>query len=146
MKPEYLMVVECILEHNDKILVIRRPTGVHGGGLLAFPGGKVDLSDGENQKDILLEAAKREVFEELNLTLVDPVQYITSSHFIDSYGNSVIDCIFYCKLKKTIISINAAIDEVPEYFWLTKEEILQHKDTPVWLRHYMTSLNTHQKP
>jgi hypothetical protein len=41
MNKTYLKVVECAIEHDSKFLVIKRPQGVHAGGMLAFPGGKL---------------------------------------------------------------------------------------------------------
>jgi len=54
-------------KQRDKILVSRRATNVHQGGLWEFPGGKCQA--GED----ILSALKRELFEELNL-LVDGCQ------------------------------------------------------------------------
>ena len=38
----YLNIVEVAIEHDEKFLIIKRPEGKHAGGLLAFPGGKVE--------------------------------------------------------------------------------------------------------
>lgn len=149
MEP-FIVIVECAIEYNNKFLIIRRPDGVHAAGLLAFPGGKVDYQDGQAAEniiselqlssDILLNATKREIFEEVGLDLVDPLHFIRSSYFVDKYGHHVLDVIFHCKIKKTHINITASAREVPEYFWLTKDEILNHQDSPIWLIEYIKSL------
>ena len=64
------------IEHNDKFLIIKRPQGVYVAGLLAFPGGKVEQIDEQNERDILRFAAKREVFEEVGLDLKDDLTYV----------------------------------------------------------------------
>lgn len=51
----FLAAVECALEHDGKYLFIQRPAGVHAAGLLAFPGGKVEYTDGDGNTNILLD-------------------------------------------------------------------------------------------
>lgn len=132
---KFVVVVECAIEHNGKFLLIKRPAGVHAGGLLAFPGGQVEYKDGN--RDILLQAIKREVLEEVGLDLVDPIHFATSSYFIDSHNEHVLDVIFYCKIKNSSAYVKPSAREVPEYFWLTPYEAQAHKNTPSWLREYI---------
>lgn len=133
----FLVVVECAIEHNGKFLLIKRPSGVHAGGLLAFPGGKVEYKDGSEHLDILKHAAKREVLEEVGLNLIDPIHFVLSSYFRDSHEEHVLDTIFHCKIEKSIIEIKHSIREVQEYFWLSPDEIFRHKNSPVWLKRYI---------
>ena len=130
----YLKVVEVAIEHDEKFLIIKRPEGKHAGGLLAFPGGKVEEIDEQNEWDILRFAAKREIFEEVGLDLKDNLQYITNNYFVDGNGAHVIDTIFHCKIEKTDLIINASPREVPEYYWLTEEEINNAPNAPSWLK------------
>ncbi len=132
----FLVVVECAIEHNNKFLIIKRPLGVHAAGFLAFPGGKVEYKDGGG--NILAEAIKREVFEEVGLELVDPIRFVTSAYFKDSFQEHVLDVIFHCKLEKTKVEVKPALHEVPEHYWLTRGEILVHKDSPPWLKNYLS--------
>ncbi len=81
---KFIVVVECAIEHEGRFLVIQRPIGKHAEGLLSFPGGKFETTDGNESRDALLHAVKREVFEEVGLKLQDPINYVTSSYFIDS--------------------------------------------------------------
>ncbi len=136
----FLVVVECAIEHDGKFLVIKRPENVHAAGLLAFPGGKVEYTDGADNHDILIQAIKRETFEEVGLNLIDPIQFLTSSYFIDSHHVPVLDVIFHCKLKNTKVEISASSREVPEYYWLSINEIFAHEKTPVWLKRYLSKI------
>lgn len=134
----FLSIVECAIEHEGRYLIIKRPDGVHAGGLLAFPGGKVDYEDGDDNQDVLLRAALREVKEEVGLDLIDPVHYAASSYFNDSHGEHVLDIIFYCRLDQTTIDVIPSEKEVPEYFWLTADEINAHPLAPEWLKRYLS--------
>jgi 8-oxo-dGTP diphosphatase len=133
----YLNVVEVAIEHEEKFLIIKRPEDKHAGGLLSFPGGKLEETDEKNDWDILRLAAKREIMEEVGLDLKDELKYIISNYFIDSIGAHVIDTIFHCKIKKTDLKINASAREVPEYYWLKEEEINQADNAPEWLKKYV---------
>lgn len=130
----YLNVVEVAIEHDEKFLIIKRPEGKHAGGLLSFPGGKVEEIDEQNEWDILRLAAKREILEEVGLDLKDELRYIISNYFVDSIGAHVIDSIFHCKIEKTDLTVNASAREVPEYYWLTEEEINKAHNAPEWLK------------
>lgn len=132
----YLNIVEVAIEHDEKFLIIKRPEGKHAGGLLAFPGGKVEEIDEQNEWDILRFAAKREILEEVGLDLKDDLKYITNNYFVGSSNvvAHVIDTIFHCKIEKTDLKVNASAREVPEYYWLTEEEINQAHNAPEWLK------------
>lgn len=136
---KFILVTECAIEHKNKFLIIKRPSGVHASGLLSFPGGKFEIFDATHEdSDVIKEAIKREVLEEVGLELVDSIHYITSSYFIDDKTQEhIIDIIYYCKLKETTVNIQASKREVPEYYWLTYEEIISKYNCPVWLKNYM---------
>lgn len=133
----YLNIVEVAIEHDEKFLIIKRPEGKHAGGLLSFPGGKVEEIDEQNEGDILRFAAKREILEEVGLDLKDDLRYIISNYFVGSTGVHVINHIFHCKIEKTDLRVKASAPEFPEYYWLTEEEINKAHDAPQWLKQYV---------
>ena len=130
----YLNVVEVAIEHDEKFLIIKRPEGKHAGGLLCFPGGKVDELDEKNEWDMLRAAAKREILEEVGLELKDGLTYITSNYFVLSDNAHAIDSLFHCKIEKTTLNIVASTREVSEYYWLTPEEINNAPNAGEWLK------------
>lgn len=140
-----LPVVECAIEYNNQFLIIQRPEGGHAGGLLAFPGGKVEFSDGIDHANIFLEAIKREVLEEVGITLLDPIKFITSSYFQDQSGTHVIDSIFYCKLETTDPTVIPSKKEAPYHAWMSYDAILDHHLAPMWLKSYLTSIMKHKE-
>ncbi len=130
-KHYFLCIAECIIERGDKILMITRPEGGPGGGLLGFPGGKVDQEDGARDQHVFEQAARREVLEEVGIQLADPLRLVTSRFFKGSIKQCpIIDCIFHCVAVKTDCTVYPSPREVPHYQWLTREEILVHPKAP----------------
>ncbi|MCW8933350.1 MAG: Nudix family hydrolase [Gammaproteobacteria bacterium] len=58
------VAVAIILNHNKEVLVSLRAKDSHQGGLWEFPGGKLE------QSETVREALKREIYEELNITVL----------------------------------------------------------------------------
>ncbi len=135
---KFVVVVECAIEFNGKILFIKRPNGIYAGRLLAFPGGKVECSDGGKNIDILVNTVKREILEEVGLDLIDPIHFVTSSYFIGPNNVHMLDIIFYCNIENSKVEVKPSPREVPEYFWLTTDEALVHNNSADWLKHYIS--------
>jgi len=109
--------------------------------LLSFPGGKFESIDTDTDEDVIKTAVKREVLEEVGLDLIDPVKYVTSSFFQDTKTNqNVVNVVYYCKLEKTKVEVKANPREVPEYYWLTVDEILEKENCPPWLIKYLKGI------
>jgi len=143
MSSQFIGSVECALQdHTGKFLIIQRPQNVHAAGLLAFPGGGVEYYDGTQDNDLLITAAKREVFEEVGLILEDPVEYLTSRYFLDHKQRPIMHTIFYCQLNKTKLALNISAREVPEYHWLCYQEIIDMPNCPPWLKTYLELIHT----
>ncbi len=62
-----LQVVGCFLEHEGKILFLKRTTNKPESGVWGAPGGKVDPHEAGN----IVQAIVREVFEETRIILDD---------------------------------------------------------------------------
>jgi 8-oxo-dGTP diphosphatase len=129
----YLIIVECAIECNNKFLIIQRPEGKHAGGLLSFAGGKVEEQDELDSFDILRAAVKREILEELGLTLNDQLKYVTSEYFVDSFGICAINNLFHYQFD-TMPTVIPCQREVPWFGWMTREEINTAPNSPIWLK------------
>jgi len=129
----YLIIVECAVECNGKYLIIRRPEGKHAGGLLSFAGGKVEEQDVANSFDVLRAAVKREIWEELGLSLTGKIDYVTSEYFVDSSGICIINNIFHYTYDAAP-KVMPCEREVPWFAWMTKEEIHAAENSPKWLK------------
>lgn len=137
---KYLVSVECAIKHNNKFLIIQRPLHKFAGGMLAFPGGTVEERDEINNHDILRSAAKREVFEEVGLTLQKPLSYITTCYFATNTGIPIIHSIFYCKLTGSLPTVVPCPQEVPAWFWMTQEEINRAENAPDYLKRHIEAI------
>lgn len=63
MEHPAIVVTAAIIEHDNKILLTRRPVGKPYGKMWEFPGGKVELA--EDPKDCIV----REIREELDMSV-----------------------------------------------------------------------------
>lgn len=141
MANKFVVGAECAIEHEGKFLIIKRPPGKHAEGMLAFPGGGVEISDGADF-DVLANTARREVFEEVGITITDPIKYVASDYFIDTKTNDpVIFVLFHCKIVTTKLELNISSREVAEYYWLSKSEIIVRDNCPEWLIKYLNLLD-----
>lgn len=70
----FINVLAAVITCRDRYLVCQRPLGKRHGGLWEFPGGKME--PGES----LLDAANRELGEELNVSAVSVSEPIYSVH------------------------------------------------------------------
>ncbi|CAN5660784.1 hypothetical protein BH10BAC3_BH10BAC3_16130 [soil metagenome] len=114
------MIVVCaaIIRLNGKILIARRAPTKHLGGLWEFPGGKIE--DGEFPEECL----KREIFEELGLTIT------VLNHLGDNvhhYGDKhILLKAYFCKANGNSIQL---IDH-DKVEWVTKAELENFEFAP----------------
>lgn len=78
-KPQLHIAVGVVVNDSGEVLIARRPSDLHQGGLWEFPGGKVEA--GENVR----EALARELFEELNLEVQRARPLIRIHHVYPEY-------------------------------------------------------------
>jgi 8-oxo-dGTP diphosphatase len=72
--PHVDVVVAIVTNQSGDVLVARRATHKHQGGLWEFPGGKVECGEG-------IEAAlKREIYEELGITIEEAKPFMQQTH------------------------------------------------------------------
>lgn len=139
----FIIDCECVIEHDGKLLVIERPSGVHGGGLLAFPGGKLEPKDGEGESNALEAGARRELEEEVGIRFKGPLHYVTSSMFPDTkLGVLCVAVIFHgiCVGEQPVL--NPSKREVVTTHWLTRTQLINHPLCPSWMKRYAEALGS----
>lgn len=128
----FVVNTQCAVFHDDRILMIVRGEDVrHAPGVLAFPGGKVEVEDGP--ADILETTVRREVLEETGITVSSELEYVRSASFSMSDGTPVVDVLFTGEYVEGDPKISDP-GEVAEILWMTADEILATDDIRPWLK------------
>jgi 8-oxo-dGTP diphosphatase len=130
--PMFVINVEGAILRDGKWLIIERSSKEeHAGGLLSLIGGTVE-NEGFS-KGLLERTLKRELFEEVGITIKDEVTYVRNSSFILPDGREVLDLVYYCEIDSGE-PYPKSTDEVEAVYWMSADEILAHPKAPVWLK------------
>jgi len=128
----FVVNTQCAVFRDERILMIVRGEDVrHAPGVLAFPGGKVEIEDGP--ADILETTVRREVLEETGITVSPDLEYVRSASFSMSDGTPVVDVLFLGEYVEGEPRISDP-GEVAEIRWMTADEILAVDKIRPWLR------------
>ena len=128
----FVVNTQCAVFRDERILMIVRGEDVrHAPGVLAFPGGKVEIEDGP--ADILETTVRREVLEETGITVSPDLEYVRSASFSMNDGTPVVDVLFLGKYAKGEPLITDP-GEVADIRWMTADEILADDETRPWLK------------
>ena len=134
----FVVNTQCAVFRGERILMIVRGEEVrHAPGVLAFPGGKVEVEDGP--ADILETTVRREVLEETGITVSSELEYVRSVSFSMNDGTPVVDVLFTGEYVGGDPKISDP-GEVAEILWMTADEILATDDIRPWLREAITLL------
>ena len=107
-------VAAALVFRNEKLLIARRPSGVHLAGLWEFPGGKRE--QGESFESCL----QREIWEELDCGITVGSLVFKNVH---SYSEKTLDIRFYhCKLTQG----EPRAIECDALEWITKDQVADY--------------------
>lgn len=126
----------AVVRDGEYLLVERAADEAHAGGLLAFPGGKVEPPpDG----DASFEATvRRELAEEVGVE-VGTVEYVHSRTFATDGGTSCVNVVTLCEDEGGECEDEGggaharAPNEVAAVHWLSPDEVRDHPDAPGFL-------------
>ena len=136
----FIVNTQCAVLRGDRILMIVRGEGVkHAPGVLAFPGGKVEVEDGP--ADILETTVRREVLEETGITVSSELEYVRSVAFTLGDGIPVVDVLFLGEYVEGEPRI-ADPGEVADILWMTGDEVLAHDKTQPWLKNAIAQVES----
>ncbi|MDR0418351.1 MAG: NUDIX hydrolase [Puniceicoccales bacterium] len=135
-----------LIEYLGKFLLLEKQFDDRS--MFILPGGKVEPfdetqsevvrllnNDGveRNYDDVLLNAIRREVYEELKINLPHVIDYFCSSFFINTQEKQVIDIVFYTRLQeRPEIIVDGT--EVKSFVWMDQREILNSNQVHDWLK------------
>ncbi|MCR8644604.1 NUDIX domain-containing protein [Paenibacillus sp. N1-5-1-14] len=121
----------AVCQDGKWLLITRSMKEEHAGGTLSLVGGKVDL-EGFSQ-DILERTVKREIEEEVGVTVKAEVKFVYSSSFVAGEDCHVINIVFLCEYAEGTAHSKSP-DEVEAVHWLTVEEVMRHHKAPEWTK------------
>ena len=114
---EKFQAIGCYIEHDGKILFLKRNEAGVGFGQWNVPGGTV------NESEDVIAAIIREVHEEIGVALdEDKIEYITKTYCIYPEYRFIYHLTKYKVDRKPKIKMN---DEHTEFMWLTPQEALK---------------------
>ncbi len=127
----FFINVEGAVYRGDKWLMIERShKEEHAGGMLSFVGGTVDREGASS--DILERTLRRELMEEVGISVHDNMTYVRNTSFVLPDGREVVDIVFLCEWKSGE-PFPKSPDEVEAVHWMTTEEIVSHPQTESYL-------------
>lgn len=135
-RPAYVVNVEVYLHRGQRWLLIQRSDQeAHAPGILAGPGGKVEVEGAEPVEDVVEMTARREVLEEIGI-VIDEVQltYVESGYFRADDGDPVINIVVAGAMPEAAEPYAVSDEEVAGLLWLTAEEAQDHPKCPPWTR------------
>lgn len=96
-----IVLVTGVVEKNGKFLIAQRSFDeVQEPGKWSLPGGKVEVEGHDH--DVLEKGVKREIKEEVGITIYDNPIYVCSGSFIRVDKAPVVSILFLCKWKSGI--------------------------------------------
>ncbi|MGI6561105.1 MAG: NUDIX hydrolase [Clostridia bacterium] len=126
----YIVNVEAAIYKGNRWLIIRRSDKEdHAPGLLSLVGGKVEADS--FTPNILEETLKKEIAEEVGITVSSTMYYLESKLFYVNPELPVVDMVFMCEYLAG--ELKPDNNEVSEAYWMTYPEILSCTDSPEWL-------------
>jgi 8-oxo-dGTP diphosphatase len=127
--PTHVVAVFAFVEKNGKILLAKRSKDdPQVGGQWSFPGGKVELDEGEN---ILLKTLKKEIREEVGIVIEDDIRLISDDGFYRVSGHHVVGLTFLCRWKSGVAK---PLEDHDEVRWFSCRELKEYADFPDYLR------------
>ncbi len=111
-----IRVIASVIRRNGCVLLCKRPAHKRHGDLWEFPGGKVEAGESD------LEAARRELAEELNVRVVSvgPVTFSVADPGSD----------FVIEFLPVEIQGEPACIEHAELAWVPREQVLSYRLAP----------------
>lgn len=107
---EQVIALVAVFNDNGEVLLLKRPNGVHQGGLWSFPGGKVEGDE------MPLDAAVRELKEETGLS-AKLWRHIVKSHH--SYPNRKLYFLIFGCVVKNVEELNCH----DKHLWVNAHEL-----------------------
>lgn len=124
--PNVIASVKALITQKERVLLVYEE--LRKNGTWDLPGGKIEYGETPH------EALKREIYEELNVR-VDIKKPLGVYWFYSEHNKHEVICsTFLCTIKDNCvidISQNPADEKITEYKWVTREDIVSKRITPI---------------
>lgn len=129
----YAVNVEAAIYRDGEYLLIERGTAEeHAAGALALVGGTVEATE---TGDVLEDTLRREIREEVDVTIADP-EYVQSNAFTADDGTPCVNVVFCCRYGGGDPHV-AAPREVAAVEWLSIDEALDRPAMSPWTAEFL---------
>jgi ADP-ribose pyrophosphatase YjhB (NUDIX family) len=121
------IITNALIVKDDRILISQRALNEkHDPLKWTIPGGKVEKTAG-NVFNILEKTLKREVKEEVGLTIKDDIRLISNNTFIRTGGQHVVALIFICYWKSGVAKPKEDTNDVK---WICENDLKLYDFSP----------------
>ncbi len=125
--PTHVVAVFGFIQKDDKYLIAKRSASdPQSGGEWSIPSGKVEIVEG---KEVLEDALKREIKEEVGLEIEDEIVLIGNAAFTRVSGDNVIALTFLCKWKSGVAK---PLEDQEDVQWMTLNQLKEYDQFPRW--------------
>ncbi len=143
--PTHVVYVTAFIQKDDKYLLAKRSKNdPQAGGTWSTPGGKVEMEIG---RGVIEATLKKEIAEEVGLTIQDEIDYLGSDAFMRVSGHHVVGLIFLTYWKSGEAEV---LEDQDEIGWYSLEQLNNLTDLPNYLQSnvnlldkYIQSSDTH---
>lgn len=97
-----------------------------------------------NALSILERTVRREIHEEVGVEIKEKVDFLYSSSFVMDDERHVINVVFLCEYEQGTAYCKSK-DEVDAVYWMTRDEIIEHPDSPSWTKESINRAENHRK-
>ncbi|MEU4583281.1 NUDIX domain-containing protein [Kitasatospora aureofaciens] len=122
--------VDVALHRADSwVLIVRSEKEEHAAGMLSLVGGTFEET--EPVSEALEATARREVAEEIGVSLDGPLRYVESTFFVSDSGDRVLNVVLMAPLGEQEPVVKAP-DEVADVVFRTLAELEADASCPPW--------------
>lgn len=127
-----VIVNGVIVNSKNQILIARRASDDdHEAGMWTTPGGKLEVN-GEVH-NVIEETLKREIYEEVGITIKQDIVFVTNNTFVKPNGSHTLAIVFLCFHESGTAK---PLDEIDEVNWIDSVEELRNYSFPPNVREY----------
>ncbi len=133
----HIVMVQGWVKKDGKFLMAQRSfKELQAPGAWSIPGGKIEEGEGLG---VVEQTLKKEILEEVGVSIKDNVKYISSDAFTRVDGKHVVSLCFLCEWKEGEAK---ALQETETVKWFSLQELRDFKEAKPFLKNLISALET----